>query len=255
LFPQIICIMVKEGKDKHQLIDQLQQEILRWQGFKPLDHPTGKMDLGSLERAFPHSVFPTACIHEFIETTPEQVAATLGFVGGILAALMGKSGVCLWIGPPNSLYPPAMKHFGVEPERIIFVEAYREKDIFSALEEALKCDQLIAAVAELREMDFGQSLRLRLATEKSKATGFVLRHNPVRMGNTACSARWKVIPLPSDSPGGMPGVGSPKWGVQLLKVRSGNPGYWELQWVNGRFISAAASGKISGLPVLNRNTG
>jgi protein ImuA len=29
---------------------------------------------------------------------------------------------------------------------------------------------------------------------------------------------------------GMPGVGFPRWNVQLLKVRNGKPGAWQIEW-------------------------
>jgi protein ImuA len=32
----------------------------------------------------------------------------------------------------------------------------------------------------------------------------------------------------------MPGVGFPKWNVELLKMRNGKPGSWEVEWnING----------------------
>jgi protein ImuA len=36
----------------------------------------------------------------------------------------------------------------------------------------------------------------------------------------------------------MPGVGFPKWNIELLKVRNGKPGSWELEWRNGSFKHA-----------------
>ncbi len=32
----------------------------------------------------------------------------------------------------------------------------------------------------------------------------------------------------------MPGVGAPRWKVELLKVRNGLPGAWIVEWVDGR---------------------
>jgi protein ImuA len=34
---------------------------------------------------------------------------------------------------------------------------------------------------------------------------------------------------------GMPGVGFPRWTVELLKVRNGNPGTWQMEWAAGSF--------------------
>ena len=33
----------------------------------------------------------------------------------------------------------------------------------------------------------------------------------------------------------MPGVGFPRWQVDLLKVRNGNPGSWTVEWSKRRF--------------------
>jgi len=35
---------------------------------------------------------------------------------------------------------------------------------------------------------------------------------------------------------GMPGVGFPRWQIELLKVRNGKPGKWTVEWSAGRFI-------------------
>jgi protein ImuA len=34
---------------------------------------------------------------------------------------------------------------------------------------------------------------------------------------------------------GIPGVGFPCWNVELLKVRNGRPGTWQVEWRGGRF--------------------
>jgi protein ImuA len=33
----------------------------------------------------------------------------------------------------------------------------------------------------------------------------------------------------------MPGVGFPRWNVELLKVRNGRPGTWQIEFTEGRF--------------------
>ena len=45
----------------------------------------------------------------------------------------------------------------------------------------------------------------------------------------------------------MPGVGMPRWKVELLKVRNGVPGEWIVEWADGRLrcegaLGAAGSG-------------
>jgi protein ImuA len=104
------------------------------------------------------------------------------------------------------------------------------------MEEALQCAGLAAVIGEVSALDFKQSRRLQLAVEQSKVTGFVLRNASKKLGSTACAARWQVKPLPSETSDGLPGLGLPRWQVELLKVRNGQPGSWVMEWDEGKFV-------------------
>lgn len=224
--------------DKKDIISKLQKDILLWEGFAPPPANKAKgIGLGVIESAFPNNVFPTGAIHEMVCPTPEQAAATSGLMGGLLASLMKQGGVCLWIGTSRKLFPPSLMAFEVEPHRVIFIDVQKEKDVLWAMEEALKCEGLAAVIAEVREISFAQSRRLQLAVESSKVTGFLLRNDPRKLGTTTCVARWQITHLPGVLEDGLPGVGFPRWQVELLRVRNGNPGSWKLEWVDGRFAS------------------
>lgn len=221
---------------KKDIINQLQKSILQMQGFTPpVSAAADSVGLGAIEAAFPNDIFPRGAIHEFLSSAPEQAAANGGFISGILNNLMQHGGASLWISMSRTLFPPSLKIFGVEPDRLIFVDLKREKDVLWAMEEALKCNGLAAVIGELSEISFTQTRRLQLAAEQSRVTGFVLRSNPKKLSATACVARWNVSSLPSELENGMPGVGFPRWNVELLKVRNGNPGSWKIEWSEGRF--------------------
>ena len=66
-------------------------------------------------------------------------------------------------------------------------------------------------------------------------TGFVLRHDPKQVNAIAAVARWQIRPLASGIEEGMPGVGFPRWEVELLKVRNGQPGRWKMEWSANAF--------------------
>jgi len=221
---------------KKDIINRLQNDILKWQGFNPpLAADEDSIGLGPIEAAFPNGIFPRGVIHEFLSTAPEHAAASSGFICGLLHALMENSKVCLWISTSRTLFPPALKAFGVAPDRIIFVDLKSEKDVLWAVEEALKCEGLAAVIAEIKEVNFSQSRRLQLAVEQSKVTGFLLRTAPSSLKTTACAARWKITPLASETEEGLPGLGYPRWEVELLKVRHGAPGSWKMEWAAGLF--------------------
>ncbi len=233
---------------KKDIINQLQKSILLMQGFTPpVSGAVDSVGLGPVENAFPNGVFPTGVIHEFLSAAPEQAAANGGFISGILNTLMQHGGACLWISMQRTLFPPSLKIFGVEPHRMIFIDLKREKDVLWAMEEALKCKGLAAVIGELREISFTQTRRLQLAAEQSKVTGFVLRSDPKKISATACVARWNITSLPSELENGMPGVGFPRWNVELLKVRNGNPGCWQVEWSAGHFrlVSEQVEGVLS----------
>lgn len=228
---------MRQPGTKQEIISKLRKDMLAWEGFKP--PVAGKADsigLGLIETAFPNCTFPTGTIHEFISGTAEYAAASDGFITGLLKSLMLKGGACLWIGTSRLVFPPALKAFGVDPDRIVFIDLNREKDILWVMEEALKCEGLAAVIGEMKQISFADSRRLQLATEKSKVTGFVIRTDLDKLSSTACTARWKITPLPSDlEDDSIPGVGYPRWNVELLKVRNGNPGIWQVEWAD-RFI-------------------
>lgn len=241
---------------KKELIQELQKNILHWQGFKvPLAGTTRFAGLESVEAAFPNAVFPTGAIHEFLTEEPEHAAACGGFLGGLLKVLMQQGGICLWISSSRSLFPPALKSFGVNPDRIIFIDLVHEKELLWAMEEALKCGSLAAVVAEINELNITESRRLQLTVEKSRVTGFILRSNTRKPSITACVARWKITPLPSELEDGMPGVGYPRWNVELSKVRNGNPGSWKIEWCAGNFKQVLSEKSVSNETQQTRKVG
>ncbi|WP_029274555.1 ImuA family protein [Pedobacter borealis] len=227
---------MEEAVNKKELIKKLRQDILAMQGFRAvLDHDRRDTGLGPLEHAFPNETFPVAAVHEFISPTVADAAATTGFMAGLMGHLMQQDGTCLWVGTERQLFPPGLKAFGLDPDRIIFVDLRWDRDVLWAVEEALKCEKLTVVVAELKEINLTESRRLQLAVEKSRVTGFLHRRNPRKIDNIACVSRWQITPIASNLQYGLPGVGYPCWNVDLQKVRNGKPGKWQLQWSAGQF--------------------
>lgn len=219
-----------------EIISKLQQEILVWQGFKPQGSGAGQvLGLGAIEAAFPNGIFPKSAIHEFIVLSPEHAAASDGFIGGLLSILMEDGTACLWISTSRKLFPASLRLFNVDPGRIIFIDVATEKDVLWVMEEALKCEGLSAVVAELNGLSLIESRRLQLAVEQSGLTGFILRKDGRKTTSTVATARWRISPVASEMIDEMPGVGFPRWSVELMKVRNGNPGTWIMEWEGDQF--------------------
>jgi protein ImuA len=220
---------MKHLADK-DIIERLQKQILALQGSHTPSDEQLSIGLGEIESVFPEKIFPRAAVHELLSASSEDASSTNGFISVILGKLMQKSGCCIWISNRRKIFPPALKTFGLEPEQILFVDAWKVKDALWIIEEALKCDALTAVVGEISEISFNDSRRLQLAVEKSKVTGFIHRQQPKGINAVACVSRWKVTSVTSSLTGKVPGVGFPRWDVELLKVRNGQTGKWLVQW-------------------------
>src|SRR6185369_804288 len=219
---------------KANILKTLQEDIFRLQGLRVADNIFLNEILGPIADAFPNRSFPIGSVHEFLSPCPEDLAATSGFLCGLLSSLIGNDGAVLWISSSRKLFPPALKNFAIDPEKFIFIDAREEKEVLWALDESLKCGALAGVVGELNDLNFTASRRLQLAVEKSNATGFVLNSNQ-RLNTTACVSRWKITSLPSEKFEGLPGIGFPKWKVELQRIRNGRPGVWDIQWTKKGF--------------------
>lgn len=227
--------MVALSPQKASALRQLQRDVLGLQSGVPGSRRV-QTGLDTLESAFPLRTFPTAAVHEFISADSADAAATSGFVCGLLHAFIkASSETCLWVSTRRTVYPPALAAFGLCPERIVFVDAASDREAMWAIEEGLKCEGLAAVVGEVREASFTHSRRLQLAVESSGVTGFIHRCNPRSEGANAFVSRWRIRPMASAPGDGLPGMGHPRWNVQLQKIRNGQPGVWNLEWVGGAF--------------------
>lgn len=224
---------------KHDTIQELRLRILKMQDAKKTLPTVDAIGLGDLETAFPGGVFPKGAVHEFTSYEPESAAATSGFLTSLLHHLVRPNAFCLWISAKRMVFPPALKLLGLDPECVIFIDLKNDKEVLWALEEGLRCKSLFAVVGELNELTFAQSRRLLLTLEESQVTGLVHRLSPKTEPATACAARWKISPLPGIIEPGLPGIGFPKWRVELTKVKNGRTGSWMLGWTPSGFASIA----------------
>jgi protein ImuA len=233
LLLKILVILCWMGS-KADILNRLRRDILMLQGSKPPAYVTETdMKLGPVIHAFPNSTFPVAAVHEFICKGQAAIAPTMGFVNALLSALSNHRPV-IWITRKRRVYPPALTSFGIIPEQLVFIEAKKDKDLLWTMEEALRCSALSAVVCEAKEVSFIASRRLQLAVEESRVTGFILRNDPVNLA-TACDVRWKISSATSEKSDDLPGMGHPRWDIELLKVRNGKTGAWEATWKEDRF--------------------
>jgi protein ImuA len=220
-------------EEKQEILNSLRKQILLLEGFKePL--LTEDTSLGHINEAFPNGVFPFSALHEFFCFNQEEVATSSAFIAGVLSSRVSKVYTVVWIGSALNIFPPPLKWFGIEPHCVVFLHVKKEKDILWAINEALTCSSLLAVVGEMPEMDITESRRFQLAIEDAGVGCFILRRNPKNLLTTAVS-RWHIQPLPSKVEDHFPGLGHPRWKVDLLKVRNGKTGSWNIEWANSSF--------------------
>jgi protein ImuA len=144
-------------------------------------------------------------------------------------------GVILWCQCRPDLYGPGLAVHGLDPGRVVLVRASRDAEILWAMEEGLRAPGIAAVVGEVGSLPMVASRRLQLAAERSGITAFLLRRwrdggqaARERALPNAAVTRWRITALPSHPMRDEPGVGHPRWRVELLRCRGGEPACWEL---------------------------
>jgi protein ImuA len=239
-------------QDKENIICQLREHILFLHGLKKASGQSIEIKLGEIDQSFPGKCFPVESIHEFVAERIENVSATNGYISHIISQLMKSKGMCIWIGPSQSVFPLALKSFGVEPDKVVFINVQNSKERLWVIEEALKCEGLSAVVGEVKEIGFTESRRFQLAVEKSRTTGFIIS-NSGKQNINACISRWRISQISSDPNSELPGVGFPRWNIELLKIRNGKPGSWQMEFSHGKLQPILSS--VNPVQELERKTG
>jgi protein ImuA len=219
---------------KADIIAKLRRDLLPLQGYRSAGSASHPVRLGIIDQSFPNNRFPTGAIHEFVCSTPEDQASTSGFILGLMNQLAGNSGICLWVTASRTIFPPGIVQYGIEPHRLIFVEPTNLNDCLWATEEALNCESVSAVVCETSKLSFTASRRLQLSVEQTGVTGLIIHHTNKPCAN-ACVARWQITPKHSVQYDALPGVGAPMFNVELLKVRNGRSGRWDVVFETNRF--------------------
>jgi protein ImuA len=185
--------------------------------------------LEALDAALPWGGVPLAALHEIegAATAGENSAAAAAFLVSILARLTPAKPV-LWCLPRPDLHPPGLALAGLAAQRLLLVRTPNERETLWAMEEGLRSRVLAAVVGEVDALSITASRRLQLAAETSGVTGFVLHRQGGIAAASAAVTRWRVVPLPAAPIAGEPGIGQPRWRVELLRCRGGVPAAWEL---------------------------
>jgi len=204
----------------------------------------------TIDAALPEGGLARSALHEIAGAGPdiEYAAAAALLAAGTAARLPGK---ILWALEQRDLFAPALAGVGLHPDRVIYAEAGRPAAVLLVMEEALRHRGLAAVIGEFSgRFGLTTSRRLQLAAEQSGVTAFALRrsrrHDDPRLTEpTAAMTRWRVgaVPAPPALPHHphTPGLGRPRWRLELLRCRGGEPANWIVEACDaqGRLTLAA----------------
>jgi protein ImuA len=208
---------------------------------RPLTTAHGRLPFGiaAIDRALPCGGLARGALHEILgaDGDEEDGALAASFAAYILGRLTGTAdGIVLWCLPRPDLYGHGLAAYGLDPARVVLVRAPCDAEILWVMEEGLRAPGILAVVGEVGALPGVASRRLQLAAEHSGITAFLLRR--WRTGEQAAReralpnaaiTRWRITALPSRPVRGEPGVGRPRWRVELLRCRGGEPALWEME--------------------------
>lgn len=176
---------------------------------------------GGLGLGLPHEVAPGSAGDE---------AAAFGFALGLVARRLagGRGEALLVLAPGHPLpYGHGLAGLGLDPGRLLILEAGSEADVFRALEAALQSRALLA-VAGLVNEGLPLIAGRRLQRVGGDALLLVLRPPGADLPNGAAT-RWRIAAAPAlrDRFGR---TAAPRWQARLDRCRNGRTGTWIVEW-------------------------
>jgi len=245
------------------LLLELRERVRRVERPAAAMHGVLPLGVATIDRALPGGGLARGALHEILGAggDEEDSALAAAFTARILGRLIsptspsrslarpgpslsplkggegwGEVGVILWCLARPDLYGPGLAAHGLDPGRVVLVRTPRDAEILWAMEEGLRAPGILAVVGEVGTLTAVASRRLQLAAEHSGITAFLLRRwrdggqaAQERALPNAAITRWRITARPSRAAPGEPGVGRPRWRVELLRCRGGEPASWEVE--------------------------
>jgi protein ImuA len=236
--------MVEQGTR----LPELRERIRRIERPTLAVHGVLPFGIAAIDRVLPGGGLARGALHEILGMggDEEDGALAAAFAAGILGRLTAAGdGIVLWCLSRPDLHGPGLAAHGLDSARLVLVRAPRDAEILWAMEEGLRAPGIAAVVGEVGSLAAVASRRLQLAAERSVITAFLLRRwrdggQAARERNmpNAAVTRWRIAALPSQPPpipslasgvGWGSGIGHPRWRVELLRCRGGEPACWEVE--------------------------
>ena len=202
--------------------------------------PTPVLAFGDprIDGCFPAGGLPSGAWHEVMGAglEDETCAAPAAFAALLIRPLL-KTGAVVWVMRRTDLFAPGLAGLDVPTGRLIQVKARDEAEVLSVLEDALGTVGVAAAIGEAQAPELKAGRRLQLACEKRGSLGVLLHRRPYggpvgqtrTVSGSSSFSRWRIAGAPSQPPPDVPGLGPPRWRVELERCRGGRSGAWVLE--------------------------
>ncbi len=203
--------------------------------------PKGGLQLGAL--------------HEFTADglEAELAPAVTAFAAMVASNILHSSqrGFVLWASSRVDCYSPGLARFGLDPARVIWVECRKDSEVLGVMEEALHSRALAAVFGEAGGISLKTGRKLDAAARLTGCTALLLRRQLFKPPKAsegpsgAAATRWRVRaapsktlrrPTPLSSIGerdGEPGLGPPRWQLDLEYCRNGRTASWIVEASDG----------------------
>lgn len=191
-----------------------------------------------IDSCFPAGGLPSGCWHEVMGAGLEdETSAAPAAFAALLTRPLLKTGAVVWVMRRTDLFAPGLAGFDFPTGRLIQVKARDEAEVLSVLEDALSTVGVAAAIGEAEAPELKAGRRLQLACEKRGSFGVLLHRRPYggpvgrarTVSGSSSFSRWRIAGAPSQPPPDVPGLGPPRWRVELERCRGGRSGAWILE--------------------------
>lgn len=224
---------MQKRADQLLVVEELRERLERIGNGAPRLHETLPFGVDAIDHRLPGGGLKLGCLHEVSggDNGAADGAAAALFAAGVAARLSGK---VLWCVTRRDLFMPGLTQAGLSQNRVIIVECRDEKGVLDCFEEGLRCNGFGAVMGELAKLPMNASRRLQLAAETSGVTGIAIRRfrraaDAALFGEpTAAMTRWRISVRPSSALP-VPGVGRPRWFLELLRCRGGESAEFEVE--------------------------
>ena len=210
--------------------------------------PTLPIGVAEIEAHLPDAGLACGTLHEVFAQHNGDRPGALGFAFSVMAsALAQRHGHAFFIASYRALrdfgrpFANGLRQLGVDPARLVMVEARSAKDALWALEEVLRSSTqpAFALGAIDGDVDLTASRRLNLAAEAHATPLMVVRS--AKTGTNAAATRWvsSALPAARDYAGAF---AHPRWRMTLERCRNGRPGCWPIEWTHDTYRFRLAEG-------------